>query len=66
MPSSGPTPIAGLATFENGVVYEYDNPMDLMSGGDSDDLDIGTIAINRYAAGWFGPEGVYLPPWRQI
>ncbi len=29
-----------------------------MSGGDSDDLDIGTIAVNRYAAGWFGPEGV--------
>ncbi len=53
-----PHSYAGLVTFENGVVYEYDNPMDLMSGGDSNDLDIGTIAINRYAAGWFGSEGV--------
>ena len=34
--------------------------MDLMSGGDSDSLDIGTIAINRYAAGWFGSEGVFF------
>jgi hypothetical protein len=32
--------------------------MDLMSGGDSDDLNIGTVAVNRYAAGWFGSEGV--------
>ena len=55
-----PHSFAGLATFENGVVYEYDNPMDLMSGGDSDDLDIGTIAVNRYAAGWFGSESVYF------
>ena len=55
-----PHSFAGLATFEDGVIYEYDNPMDLMSGGDSDDLDIGTIAVNRYAAGWFGPEGVYF------
>jgi S-layer family protein len=53
-----PHSYSGLVTFENGVVYEYDNPMDLMSGGDSDALDIGTIAINRYAAGWFGPESV--------
>jgi S-layer family protein len=53
-----PHSFSGLSTFENGVVYEYDNPMDLMSGGDSDNLDIGTIAINRYAAGWFGSEGV--------
>ena len=53
-----PHSFGGLATFEDGVIYEYDNPMDLMSGGDSDELDIGTIAINRYAAGWFGSEGV--------
>ena len=53
-----PHSYSGLLAFENGVVYEYDNPMDLMSGGDSDALDIGTIAINRYAAGWFGPESV--------
>jgi hypothetical protein len=55
-----PHSYAGLTTFENGVVYEYDNPMDLMSGGDSDNLDIGTIALNRYAAGWFGSEGVFF------
>ncbi|MEX0667484.1 MAG: S-layer homology domain-containing protein, partial [Acidimicrobiia bacterium] len=55
-----PHSYAGLVTFENGVVYEYDNPMDLMSGGDSDELNIGTIAINRYAAGWFGSEGVFF------
>ena len=53
-----PHSYAGLSLFENGVVYEYDNPMDLMSGGESDNLDIGTIAVNRYAAGWFGSEGV--------
>lgn len=53
-----PHSYAGLMTFENGVAYQYDNPMDLMSGGDSDVLNIGTIAINRYAAGWFGSEGV--------
>ena len=55
-----PHSYSGLMAFENGVVYEYDNPMDLMSGGDSDDLDIGTTAINRYAAGWFGPESVFF------
>ncbi|HKY48450.1 MAG TPA: S-layer homology domain-containing protein [Acidimicrobiia bacterium] len=55
-----PHSYAGQATFENGVVYEYDNPMDLMSGGDSDNLDIGTLAVNRYAAGWFGSEGVFF------
>lgn len=48
----------GLVAFENRIVYEYDNPMDLMSGGDDGALNIGTIAINRYAAGWFGSEGV--------
>ncbi|MGH8926818.1 MAG: hypothetical protein ACRDWH_00585, partial [Acidimicrobiia bacterium] len=53
-----PHSFAGLAAFADGVVYEYDNPMDLMSGGDSDLLNIGTIAINRYAAGWFGSESV--------
>jgi hypothetical protein len=40
-------------SFGGQVVYEYDNAMDLMSGGDSDRLDVGTLALNRYAAGWF-------------
>ena len=53
-----PHSYGGLTTFEDGVIYEYDNPMDLMSGGESDVLDIGTIAINRYAAGWFGSQSV--------
>lgn len=53
-----PHSFGGLLHFENGVVYEYDNPMDVMSGGDHESLDIGTIAINRYAAGWIGPNNV--------
>jgi hypothetical protein len=53
-----PHSFGGLLHFENGVVYEYDNPMDVMSGGDRETLDIGTIAINRYAAGWIGPNNV--------
>ncbi|MFN2485461.1 MAG: S-layer homology domain-containing protein [Acidimicrobiia bacterium] len=53
-----PHSYGGLLDFENGVVYEYDNPMDVMSGGDHETLDIGTIAINRYAAGWIGPDNV--------
>ncbi|CAN5211175.1 hypothetical protein BH18ACT5_BH18ACT5_12990 [soil metagenome] len=53
-----PHSFGGLLDFENGVVYEYDNPMDVMSGGDHESLDIGTIAINRYAAGWIGPNNV--------
>ncbi|MDE0130633.1 MAG: hypothetical protein OXQ32_00005, partial [bacterium] len=32
---------------------DYDNPMDIMSGVEDDrKLQVGTIAINRYAAGW--------------
>jgi hypothetical protein len=47
-----PHSFGGLTKFINGVTYEYDNPMDIMSGGSLSDLDVGTIAINRYAAGW--------------
>ncbi len=39
-------------------VYEYDNPMDVMSGALALDLRTGTIAVNRYAAGWILPEEV--------
>lgn len=53
-----PHSFGGLVTFPNGIVYEYDNPMDLMSGGDDGALNIGTIAVNRYAAGWIGSENV--------
>lgn len=47
-----PHSFGGLVTFEGSIVYEYDNPMDVMSGGDRESLDIGTIGANRYAAGW--------------
>jgi hypothetical protein len=47
-----PHSFGGLVYFEGNIVYEYDNPMDVMSGGDRESLDIGTIGINRYASGW--------------
>jgi hypothetical protein len=37
---------------------QYDNPMDLMSAPDWIGLEGGTIAINRYAAGWIDPASV--------
>ena len=39
-------------------VYEYDNPMDMMSGDLGLGLTTGTIAVNRYAAGWIEPDEV--------
>lgn len=47
-----PHSFGGDVTFLGGITYEYDNAMDVMSGGDRNDLNIGTIGINRYAAGW--------------
>lgn len=47
-----PHSFGGLTLFANGSVYEYDNPNDIMSGGSITNLDVGTIALNRYAAGW--------------
>ena len=41
-------------------VYEYDNPMDMMSGDLALGLRAGTIAVNRYAAGWIKPEEVAI------
>lgn len=39
----------------------YDNPMELMGDSDSlSGLQIGTIAVNRYAAGWIDPERVAI------
>ncbi len=37
---------------------EYDNLMDVMSGGGQFVAALGTIAPNRYAAGWFGASSV--------
>ena len=53
-----PHSYGGEVTFLGGLLYEYDNAMDVMSGGDSDGLDIGTIGLNRYAAGWVAPSKV--------
>ena len=50
-----PHSFGGLVDFEGNIVYEYDNPMDVMSGGDRESLDIGTIGVNRYASGWLDP-----------
>ena len=43
-----------------GDVYEYDNPMDLMSG--SLGLNTAMIAVHRYAAGWIDPANVAIHP----
>lgn len=47
-----PHSYGGDVTFLGGLVYEYDNAMDVMSGGDGNELNIGTLGLNRYAAGW--------------
>ena len=39
-------------------VDEYDNPMDVMSSGTLN----GTVAVNRYAAGWIDPVNVAIHP----
>ena len=41
-----------------GETDEYDNRMDIMSGRLARGLTTGTIAVNRYAAGWIAPEEV--------
>ena len=40
--------------------YQYDNPMDIMSGGGHATNLLGTVAPNRYAAGWIPPEKVHV------
>ena len=46
----------------NDSVYEYDNPMDIQSLSRLVDLNIATIALNRYAAGWIDPANVFIHP----
>ncbi len=41
------------------LLDEYDNPMDIMSGPPFS-LSVGTIAFNRYVAGWIDPEDVRI------
>ena len=45
---------------ETHFLREYDNPMDIMSGGGSSGYAVGMIAVNRYAAGWIPPEQVHV------
>ncbi len=51
----------GLLGLPGGLVNQYDNVTDVMSGYELEGLPIGTHAYNRYAAGWIGTSevGVY-------
>ncbi len=53
-----PHSYGGLNTLPSGGVDTYDNPMDVMSGEAAAGDPIGTIAYNRYAAGWISPTAV--------
>ena len=53
-----PHSFGGLTFAGGGLVSEYDNPMDLMSGGVWVTLQGYTLVINRYAAGWVAPTSV--------
>lgn len=54
-----PHSYSGLAPTDAGP-FEYDNPMDMMSGALG--LDTGTIAVNRYAANWMDAVSVAVHP----
>ena len=54
-----PHSYSGLAPTDAGP-FEYDNPMDMMSGALG--LDTGTIAVNRYAANWIDAVSVAVHP----
>lgn len=43
---------------DTSAVSQYDNVMDVMSGGVHTGSPVGTIAYNRYAAGWIDPADV--------
>jgi hypothetical protein len=53
-------------TLVGGRIWEYDNPIDLMSGNSGADLfttvtdSYATLAFNRYAAGWIAPGDVVV------
>ena len=51
---------SGKTILSNGTVDQYDNPMDVMSGETIQGLPVGTIAYNRYAAGWIDPGQVVV------
>lgn len=45
---------------DTNLVSQYDNPMDIMSGGVLNGSPIGAIAYHRYAAGWIDPSNVVV------
>ena len=53
-----PHTFGGLTTFSDGMIWEYDNLMDVMSNAGAAGAIQGTTAINRYAAGWLSPNQV--------
>lgn len=57
-----PHSYGGEIYWENGNVYEGDNPMDAVSGQVELGATTGTIAVNRYAAGWIDPSNVDFHP----
>lgn len=54
-----PHSFGGLLDDDTGFQDEYDNPMDMMSNP-SFLLDVGTIAFNRYVAGWIDSDDVTI------
>ena len=54
-----PHSYGGLIYESGGFPNEYDNPMDIMSGPPHS-LGVGTIAFNRYVAGWIDPSDVSI------
>ena len=57
-----PHSFGGSIHWSNGNVYEGDNPMDAVSGNIALGATTGTIAVNRYAAGWIDPGNVAVHP----
>jgi hypothetical protein len=53
-----PHSFGGLITSPVGGPFEYDNPVDNMSGYEVVGDPIGTTAYNRYSAGWIDPTDV--------
>ena len=57
-----PHAFGGLIRWADGRVYEGDNPMDAVTGNTALGATTGTIAVNRYAAGWIDPKNVAIHP----
>ena len=55
-----PHAYGGKITWRGDQIFEYDNPMDINTGEIGRGLTRGTIAVNRYAAGWIDPEEVAI------